>query len=414
MRLAVRMNGIVLCCLIFGSLASGCLTANRYQTTADPMLRPTHGIGKPASDELSTEAVVHAHLPDGALYADRPFEPAQAPTRQTREVLGYYTETEGVYPGSADTFSAQHEQISAIAPFWYRLDEKRPGYVVSTVPSEQRKQVIAEAHRSHAHVYLLVHNLFYDTLTKGKDAARRILRNPKTRVRFINHLVREVKTYGFDGVNLDIENLHPSDRYAFSQLVKQLGQRLHSEDKLLTVSVPANSGDERANPWSHWFDYRTLGRWADRIVLMTYDEHNPRTKPGPVASYDWTESTVRYALSQKVPPEKILIGTAGYGWNWNESDGKAKYASYTDIRSFLQKYDAQPVWDERTRSPHFSYRDEAGFLHHVWYENSQSLKAKLQLVETYNLQGIAIWRLGLEDPEIWQVISNHIRVRKFD
>jgi len=40
------------------------------------------------------------------------------------------------------------------------------------------------------------------------------------------------------------------------------------------------TGDSRANPWSPWFDYEKLGLFLDRLMIMTYDEHNPRTAPG--------------------------------------------------------------------------------------------------------------------------------------
>jgi spore germination protein YaaH len=33
-------------------------------------------------------------------------------------------------------------------------------------------------------------------------------------------------------------------------------------------------------------------------------------------------------------------------------------------------------------------------------------------VEKYNLQGIGIWRLGLEDPMYWKTIPGKIKVKK--
>ncbi|UFJ41024.1 glycoside hydrolase family 18 [Brevibacillus humidisoli] len=415
MSFPVRKHRLIIVWLIICLIASGCWIGSDYGTTADPLERPTHGIGKPSSDEVTAETTILTPVPSSPLQNHGIFAATEEPSAEhpPREVLGFYTEAEGAYPGSESVVEEQHRLISSIAPFWYRLDDQRPGYFVATLPAEERKRVIQQAHEKNIHVYLLVHNLFYDTLNKGRDVARRILRNPKTRSRFIRNIIREVETYGFDGINLDIENLHPSDRHAFSQLVKQVSEHLHQEGKLVTVSVPANTGDERANIWSHPFDYRSLGRYADRIVLMTYDEHNPRTAPGPVASYDWTESTIRYALSQKVPPEKILVGIAAYGWNWSEAGGKAKYTSYPEVANYLRRYDVQPVWDDQARASRFRYRDDAGFMHDVWYENSQSLQAKLQLLETYNLGGIGVWRLGLEDPGIWKVIPDNIRVKKF-
>ncbi|MGZ4161931.1 MAG: glycosyl hydrolase family 18 protein, partial [Neobacillus sp.] len=61
---------------------------------------------------------------------------------------------------------------------------------------------------------------------------------------------------------------------------------------------------------------------------------------------------------------------------------------------------------------HFNYVDEKNHSHQVWFENSYSLQFKLNLVEKYNLQGIGIWRLGLEDPKYWSAIPKKIKVKK--
>jgi spore germination protein YaaH len=44
----------------------------------------------------------------------------------------------------------------------------------------------------------------------------------------------------------------------------------------------------------------------------------------------------------------------------------------------------------------------------VWFATSRSLEAKLGLVQQLDLAGIAIWRLGGEDPQNWQVIRSKL------
>ncbi|XOS91002.1 hypothetical protein ACLMAB_19935 [Brevibacillus laterosporus] len=66
----------------------------------------------------------------------------------------------------------------------------------------------------------------------------------------MRNLEREVLSLGYDGINLDIENLYLEDKFAFTQLVKNVTQLMHQHGKTVTVSVPANTGDERANVWS--------------------------------------------------------------------------------------------------------------------------------------------------------------------
>ncbi|WP_223820845.1 glycosyl hydrolase family 18 protein [Bacillus sp. S3] len=329
-----------------------------------------------------------------------------------REVLGFYTEKEGTYPGSQPTVDSQSARLSIIAPFWYKLDDKRPGSLIDSVTADHKKKVIQRAHEKDMKVYMVVHNLFYETVEKGKQVASTVLDNENNRNVFIQNLRNEMKQFQYDGMNIDMENLYLTDRDSFSLFIKKLTEALHEDGKAVTVSVPANTGDSRANPWSPWFDYEKLGQYSDGLMIMTYDEHNPRTKPGPSASVDWTEATIRYALKNKVPSSKILLGIASYGWDWDTTAGKAKYSSYKELMDQKKKYKAKVQWDSRSQTPHFSYVDQEQHSHEVWFENSDSLEFKLNLVEKYNLRGIGIWRLGLEDPVYWTTIPEKIKVKK--
>ncbi|WP_413306154.1 glycosyl hydrolase family 18 protein [Bacillus sp. 1P10SD] len=329
-----------------------------------------------------------------------------------REVLGFYTEQEGTYPGSQPTVDSQFTNLSIIAPFWYKLDDKTPGNLIASVTAEHKKQVIQSAHENHLKVYMVVHNLFYETVEKGKQVASNVLDNDTNRNVFIQNLRNEMNQFNYDGINIDMENLHLTDRDTFSLMIKELSDALHRDGKVVTVSVPANTGDSRANPWSPWFDYEKLGHYSDGLMIMTYDEHNPRTKPGASASVDWTEATIRYALKNEVPSSKILLGIAGYGWDWDTTTNKALYSSYPQLMDQKTKYKAKVSWDSQSQTPHFSYVDEKKHSHEAWFENSHSLRFKLDLVEKYNLRGIGIWRLGLEDPKYWTTIPKKIKVKK--
>ena len=44
----------------------------------------------------------------------------------------------------------------------------------------------------------------------------------------------------------------------------------------------------------------------------------------------------------------------------------------------------------------------------IWIEDAQSIAAKVQLVQTYNLAGVAAWKLGFENSGIWQVITDNL------
>jgi spore germination protein len=62
------------------------------------------------------------------------------------------------------------------------------------------------------------------------------------------------------------------------------------------------------------------------------------------------------------------------------------------------------AYDAASQSASLVYT-AGGARHEVWFENRQSFDAKLGLVRARNLPGFAIWRLGQEDPGVWQSIA---------
>ena len=134
---------------------------------------------------------------------------------------------------------------------------------------------------------------------------------------------------------------------------------------------------------------------------MTYDEHYSGGSPGPVASYPWVEKVIKYAL-RHFAPDKIILGIAAYGYDWRWGSGKA--LTYSAIQKLIDSHKIFPKWHNLYRTPYFTYRSW-GINHEVWYENRYSTVAKMELVRNYGLKGVAVWRLGYEDPAIWTAIK---------
>src|SRR4051812_14575252 len=123
--------------------------------------------------------------------------------KMPREVLGFYTEQEGTYPGSQLTVNSQFTNLSIIAPFWYKLDDKRPGSLIDSVTADHKRKVIQSAHEKTLKVYMVVHNLLYENVEKGKKVASNVLDNEKNRNVFIQNLHNEINQYNYDGINID-------------------------------------------------------------------------------------------------------------------------------------------------------------------------------------------------------------------
>ncbi len=220
---------------------------------------------------------------------------------------------------------------------------------------------------------------------------------------------------GYDGVNVDFEDLAFSrdvddDRAAFAAFIHELAARLHALGLKLAISVPGKTEDSPDDDWSYPFDYAALGRDADLLQLMTYDQHGPWSEPGPVSGTDWVEDCVAYAVSV-VDPAKLLIGFPAYGYDWDLTDSDPASWTYSamsfscvDTPSLLAKPGAIERWDTASQSPFVTYI-ERGHWHEAWFENAASLQAKTALVTDYHLAGLSMWSLGQEDAAFWEAVA---------
>lgn len=218
----------------------------------------------------------------------------------------------------------------------------------------------------------------------------------------INNIVTNLKAKGYKGVNVDLEGVFYYDRSYLTTFMSELYSTLHAQGFYVTIAVPAKTSDSPTAAWNGAFDYAALSNYTDQVVLMTYDEHYPGGTPGAIASIGWVENVIKYSITV-IPKEKLLVGTAAYGYDWSSLGTKAY--GITGINNLVLTYGAVINWDSVSQSPYFTYTDAAFISHTVWFENAQSLGYKLNLVNFYNLAGIGIWRLGLENSDYWTTIK---------
>lgn len=234
----------------------------------------------------------------------------------------------------------------------------------------------------------------------------------KNRVNLISQIVDAINKYEFDGINIDIENLTSADRDDFTDFVRMLRDALPSEKKL-TVSVAANPYGLDTG-WQGSYDYDALGKIADYLFVMTYDEHSVGGACGPVASGDFVEYSIQYAL-QHVEKNKIVIGIPFYGRYWREeSDVGGEAIVIGDVPRIISKFKAKEEYDneQQTAKATFTVPEDSTIKvngtilepgnYTIWYENEQSIRYKLELVNKYNLKGAGVWALGQEKTNLWK------------
>ena len=244
---------------------------------------------------------------------------------------------------------------------------------------------------------------------------------------FLTNLKKELDSKGIKDVNLNFEHAEATVDgipQKFSEFTKFLNDELDKTygDSFLVVSAFGDSTTQ-ARVSS---DLNNLGRDADGIFIMAYDYHRPESETvGPVSPVEGNgESNVTKTITDfltKVPPNKIILGIPYYGYNWlvensdmyakripgSDANGFSASQTYESVLNTILEVDPEIKWNEDGKSPYFTYTDEdTGQLRTVYYENVDSLKAKYDLVNKYNLGGAGIWALGYDGgyKELWDLL----------
>lgn len=285
-------------------------------------------------------------------------------------------------------------EIDHLVPFWFGVTEQ------GTLVEQSQLEAIEIARRSNLPILAIVHN-FSDP--QMGELIHELLTDEILRQRLIDSIESMLENYHFAGVNIDFEFVPPADRAALNSFMEGLYRRLSPRFKV-TISVPAKLSDDPEHPFSGAFDYRALARFSHQLYILAYDEHF--SVPGPIASIGFVRRVLDYATTV-IPPHKIKLGMAVYGYDWEVSQGMPRSLTYRQAVELAQRHGVTIVYDEEAQEPTFEYTIN-GNRHIVWFENARSFSAKLDLVFEYNLAGIAVWRLGQEDPRIWLVIRNRL------
>lgn len=319
-----------------------------------------------------------------------------SPAKNHRKVVaGYYVENYRSDPVGYQAFSQNLGVINTLIPFSFKVDQ------YGTISGSHSPKAVSLARSSGAVSLALVNNIQGSNF--NSSMAHRLLSNPSARSKAVNGILRILLEKGYQGVNIDFENVPSKDRIYVTAFFRELATALHAKNLLVTASLPAKTRDDFTSAHNGAFDYQRLASYLDQVMIMTYDEHYAGGSPGPVASYPWVEQVMRYTL-RYFPANKIIMGIAAYGYDWGWS-GKA--LNYKAIQNMIRSRKIIPKWDSKARVPYFTY-SSWGVKHQVWYEDRYSTASKMQLVTKYGLRGVAVWRLGYEDPGVWNAIQKQL------
>lgn len=292
------------------------------------------------------------------------------------------------------------EGLNVVSPSFYEISAS--GDIDANVGTSG-KEYINWAHSNGYKVWPMVKNSELGDL----EAMSKILSTFETRAYLIENIVREAVETEVDGINIDFEEMYQADKDNFSRFIIELAPRLHELGLTLSVDVTAPDGSET---WSLCYDRNTIAKASDYIIFMAYDQNGvSSTKAGTVAGADWVELNIKKFLGQEgVEKDKLILGIPFYTRLWKETDGTLT-SSVVNMRSVTVPDGVEKVWDEDTKQYYMEYTS-GGATYKMWIEDEESIKAKLDLINQYELAGAGFWSKDRESNKIWNIIAEELQI----
>jgi spore germination protein YaaH len=308
-------------------------------------------------------------------------------------------------------------QIQHISAFWYHLTPR--GEVLKYKRARLRQSLRDFARDNDIKFFALVANLPDDEregggLTWDSERVGKLLRTRDRRAAHIADLMDVVRSMDFDGLHIDYEALPERYERRFTAFIRELGEELHGEGKLLAVALHSKTSarDPREDNGSWAQNWLALAPHVDQLHIMTYSQHTAATEPGPVAALDWFKLILAYAAQHKsIPTQKIFVGLPLYGEEWKftgrRSIGVHDDLTFDGVKSRLSANRGREFFSESLGSPFAVYRDATNAERVIWFENAESSRLKQRAAESYGLCNMALWRLGGEDPDLWSLFRRN-------
>lgn len=283
--------------------------------------------------------------------------------------------------------------VNVISPTWFSLSDNEGNF--TSLASEN---YVRTAHDRGIQVWGLAEDITNDIDTYE------ILADSSSRTHLIEGLVQEALRYDLDGLNIDFEGVRERDSAHFVQFLRELSIRCREEGLILSVDdYPPNQGNV-------YYDYEEQGTIADYVILMGYDEHWAGCgHPGSSASLSFVEDAMDN-LRSMVPEGKIIHALPFYTRLWKTDGGtvtdKAIYMKAID--TVVEEYGMTVHYDVDS-AQRYGKAEVDGAVYEMWIEDMESMENKLIAVQERGLAGVAAWRLGYEEQEVWELIGSYIQ-----
>ena len=307
---------------------------------------------------------------------------ALASSRQGPLLIGFY---DGWDAKARQDLPRRLSSLDVLAPMWVTVRGLQAQVVLEPDPGAR---MLLAARKRPPLILPVVSNAHDDIWDRA--AADAAILDPAARAALIARLVALARTEAFHGYILDFENMSPKAQDGYPGLLAALRAALASSGRETWVTASVG-GDRPLAP---------LAAASDTLVLMAYDACWATSTPGPIAGEDWFEQVLARRL-QGLDPQRVVLALGSYGYDWPERAPAQAIGAAEAIR-LAASTRAKVTRDPVSGNPWFSYVNK-GQRHTVWFLDARTFADQARTSAAFGARGVALWRLGMEDPAIWSL-----------
>ena len=202
-----------------------------------------------------------------------------------------------------------------------------------------------------------------------------------------------VDSGGYRRVVLDFEGMTPRDLGQLLTVTRAVADSVRAHG-VTTVTIAVPAGDTAAYPAA------LLLQPADLIMAVLYDQHWSDSPPGPIAAPDWVMRNLGTRVAE-VGAARIVAAFPLYGYRWRRS-ADTEVISYDEARRLATMTNTPLARDHASGTLHALSPE--GW--EIWVTDRALLTTLVHDARQLGVSTFALWRLGLEDPGVWDLIGS--------
>ncbi|MEP7074800.1 MAG: glycosyltransferase [Acidobacteriota bacterium] len=322
--------------------------------------------------------------------------PSQAVAANGRPLaIGFYVN----WDDSSIASLKQHiKALDWVVPEWIRLSGDGSNPLVLDI--DQPALEYMQREKPEMPVLPLLQN--YKNEQWNSDILVRSISSGDQRQKLIKSILDTVAVNKFGGITIDIEEVPATSQDDLFMFISELHEEFQKRGLILAQAVPFDNPD---------WNYKAYAAVTDYLMLMAYDQHWSTGEAGPVAGEEWFESILKKRLTE-LSPSKTIVCFGNYGYNWSSDGSEAETVSFQESLLTARESLDSPTeikLDPVSKNPYFSYDEDDGSKHTVWFLDSITAYNQIKKAETYSPAGFALWRMGSEDPSLWEFFGTDLK-----